>query len=241
MKGNKLIDDRVQISVNLVKLKTHGITFETAIDPDKAVAYKEGEAVDIQEIVHSDHIFVDMKKGLQASELELNEAFNSTDMNHIVKVMLDRGEIQFTQKYRQELRDRKKRKIISTIHRNAIDPKSGLPHPVTRIEAAMEEANVKINDLKKAEDQIANIIKALRPIIPIAIETVIMDIHIPPQYAAKLRGSIAGYGKLVSENWLNDGSLLVKVELPAGLQNEIMDDLNGKSHGACEVKHIERK
>lgn len=240
-KGNKLIDDHIQISVNLVRLKTHGKTFETAIEADKAVAYKEGEAIDIDEIVQSDNVFTDMKKGLIASDAELNEIFNTTNTTQILKTMLDEGEIQFTQKYRTELRERKTNKIINLVHINAIDPKTGLPHPENRIKAAMEEARIKINDLKKAEDQIEEIIQKLRPIIPISMERVVLRVHLPPQYSAKIYSKMQGYGKVSNEQWLNDGGLQANIEMPAGMQGNFIDLINDMCHGACTVDVIERK
>ncbi len=238
MKGNKLIDDHVQISVNLVRYKTHGKNFEIAIDADKALAYKEGDEVDINEIISADDIFEDMKKGMHAKEADLSEVFGTTDTTTVVRVMLEKGEIQFTQKYRAELRDRKMSKIVNIIHRNAVDPKTGAPHPENRIISAMDEAKIKINDLKKAEDQVNEIITKLRPIIPLSLETAKLRVHIPTNFAGKLRSSIAGFGKLTTEQWLNDGSLMLEIELPAGMQGELMDELNNVSHGGCSVEKI---
>ena len=33
------------------------------------------------------------------------------------------------------------------IHRNAVDPKTGLPHPPQRIESAMEEAKIHVDEI----------------------------------------------------------------------------------------------
>jgi len=238
MKGNKLIDDHVQIAVNLVRYKTHGKTFEVAIDADKAVSYKEGEAVDVEEIISAEHIFEDMKKGLHAKEADLKEIFGTEDAVAIAKVMLEKGEIQFTQKYRNDLREKKLNRIVSLIHRNAINPKTKLPHPENRILAAMDEAKVKINDLKRAEDQIEDIVTKLRPIIPLSLETAKLRIHVPTQFSARLRGVLMNWGKLSSEEWLDDGSLLVELQLPAGLQGELMDELNNITHGGCSIEKI---
>ena len=240
-KGNKLIDDHVQISVNLVRLKTHGKTFETAIEPDKAVAYKEGDSIDIDEIVQSDQVFTDMKKGLVASEQELGKVFGTTDTNNILRKMLDEGEIQFTQQYRAALRERKLNKLINLVHVNAIDPKTGLPHPENRIRAAIDEAKVRLNDLKRAEDQVNDVIKKLRPIIPISLEHVILKVHLPPQYSAKIYSKLQDAGKVSGEQWLNDGGLYVHIELPAGMQQDFIDMINDMCHGACSVDVVERK
>lgn len=238
LKGNKLIDDRVQIAVNLARLKSHGKTFEVAINADKVVAYKEGEAIDIEELVQSPKIFSDMKKGLPASKEDLDDVFgDAKDMERIKKI-LDDGEIQFTQKYRKLLREQKTKKIVNLIHRNAIDPKTGLVHPENRIIAAMQEANVKINDLKRAQDQVKDIVQLLRPIIPISIEKVVYQITIPAQFAGRVHGTLISLGTMLNEQWLNDGSLITKVELPAGLGQELVQTVNAMTQGSSQVQKL---
>lgn len=240
MKGNKLIDDHVQISVNLVKYKKAGNTFEVSVNPDKIVEFREGVALDLDEIVNDHKIFIDMKKGLVASESELEDAFGTTNPDKILQTMVEEGEVQFTQKYRDELRERKFNKLVNLIRLNAVDPKTGIPHPETRIRSGLEEAKFKINDLAKAESQVDDAIKVLRPIIPISLERVVLEVHVPTQYAAALHGKIITFGKMRQENWLNDGGLHLLIELPAGLQNKFIDMINNASHGGCTVDVKER-
>ncbi|MCA9478371.1 MAG: ribosome assembly factor SBDS [Nanoarchaeota archaeon] len=236
MKGNKLIDDHIQISVNLLRFKSHGKIFEIAVDPDKAVAYREGDQVDLEEIITSDSIFEDMKKGLVAKKEDLLEVFESTDTNKIVALMLEKGELQFTQKYRSALREKKFNKIVNLIHVNAIDPKTGFPHPEKRIISAMEEAKIKINDFKKPQDQIKEIVDKLRPIIPISIETIKLNVHVPAEHSSRLYGKISGFGKLSKEQWLSDGSLSVDLDLPAGLREQVVSELANDSHGSVIIE-----
>ena len=225
MKGNKLIDDRTQISVNLLKYKSHGKNFEIAVNPDLAVSFKEGDEIEIEELVNAQEIFEDMKKGLFAKTQDLNTVFQTTDFNEIVHIMLEKGELQFTQKYREDLRDRKRKKVINLIHINAVNPKTGLPHPTARIESAMAEAKVKIDNLKRAQDQMNDIVNKLRPILPISVEKIKLELDIPAVSAAKLYGKLAGYGQIIKENWLNDGSLSVVLEIPAGLREQVVREI----------------
>jgi len=241
VKGNKLIDDRVQISVNIARLKKNGKTFEVAIDPDKAVSYKEGTNVPIEEIVQAQHVFSDVKKGLFAPENELKQVFGTINDLEIIKKILDNGEIQFNQKYREELRQRKFNKIVNIIHANAIDPRTGIPHPEIRIRSAMDEARIRIDNLKRAEDQIDSIVKSLRPILPISFEKSELQIHILPSFSAKVRGQIARKAKIFFEDWLQDGSLVLRIELPAGLKNDVIDELNGLTQGTVVVEEIKQK
>ena len=113
-------------------------------------------------------------------------------------------------------REEKRRQIINIIHVNAIDPKTGLPHPAQRIENAIEEAKVHIDENKSAEDQVEGILDKLRPIIPIKFEKKKMQVILPPKYASQSYHVIKSYGEH-KEEWLGDGSLRVVIELPAGI------------------------
>lgn len=236
VKGNKLIDNRVQIAVNIARIKRNGTNYEIAIDPDKAVAYKEGENIPIEEILNAQDVFSDMKKGLHSSEEGLIKSFNTTDINIITKDILDNGEIQFNQKYRDNLREQKYNRIVNIIHTNAIDPRSGLPHPEIRIRAAMQEAKVRVLDLKKAKDQVDTVVKALRPILPISFQKATLQVLVPAQFSAKVRSKINKQVNITKEDWLDDGSLSLKMELPAGLKNSLIDEINNNCHGGCTIQ-----
>lgn len=235
MKGNKLIDDHVQISVNLARFKSHGKLFEVVIDPDKVVAYKQGDALDIDELLQAQKVFADAKKGLAATEADLNSAFETTDTLAVAKKIIDDGDIQFTQKYRQDLREQKYNKVVHLIHRHAMNPQTGLPHPENRVRSAMQEANVHLNDFKKAEDQLDEVVNKLRPIMPISLERVQLKLHVPAVAAAKAYGALQKFGKLKKETWGNDGGLTVEIELPAGLKQDCLAHLQSISHGGVEI------
>jgi ribosome maturation protein SDO1 len=238
MKGNKLIDDRVQIAINLVRYQTHGKTFEVAINPDLVVSFLEGNHVDIQELVESEHIFSDVKKGLFASETELKTIFNTTKIDEIVPIMIKKGEVQFNQKYRDELRQRKYNRIVHLIHKQAIDPRTGLPHPIVRIEASLKEAKVRIDDFKKAEDQLTEIIKKLQPIIPLSCEKTRLELVIPSQYSSQVKYAIANKGKILRETWLDDGGLLLIMEVASGIKMEIISSAQAITKGEASVKEV---
>ncbi len=228
-----------KIHLNLARLKKAGGVFEIVVDPDKAVEYLEGkENITLDEVLKSQDIFFDAKKGEHASEERLKEIFGTTDALKIAEKILKEGEVQLTAEHRARIREEKKKQIINLISRNTCDPKTKLPHPPTRIEIALEEAKVKIDEFKKAEDQVNDIIKALRPILPISIETRKIKVKLLDTAAAKAYGTIRNYGKITQEKWNNDGSWEGVIEVPAGLVNEFFDKLNSMTHGGAETEII---
>ena len=73
----------------------------------------------------------------------------------------------------------KSRQVIDFISRQAVDPKTNLPHPPMRIENAMEQIRYPIDPYKPVEEQAKDIVKLLRPILPLKIEQVIVAVKIP--------------------------------------------------------------
>ncbi|MFC1690599.1 ribosome assembly factor SBDS [Nanoarchaeota archaeon] len=228
--------DREKISHNLAKLKKGGLNFEIAIDADKAMEYKAKGDVDVADIIDSDKVFHDMQKGLLASEEKMQELFGSTNSAEVSKIIIDEGEIQLTAEYRAKLREEKRNRVADIIAKNAIDPTTKIPHPRQRIENALAESKVKIDEFKSAEDQIQDIVKKLQPILPIRFETKNVSMRIPATVAGKCYPVIMQFGKPKEESWNQDGSLSCVLELPAGIVGELMDKLNNITHGSAEIK-----
>jgi ribosome maturation protein SDO1 len=220
----------------IAKLDYMGEHFEILVKPDEARELKNGKAISINEVVVSDTIYKDAKKGLKASPSSLKKVFGTLDFEKIAKEIIERGEIPLTAEQRKEIIEMKKRQIIEYIVRNAIDPKTHLPIPRTRIESAMNEAKVTIDPNKDAEGQAIQIVKEISKVIPIKLAKALIQISCPPQYAGKIKGVLNSLGEVKKTNWLADGSLIAELEIPAGAQNEVIEKLNSLTKGSIEVK-----
>jgi ribosome maturation protein SDO1 len=230
--------DREKISINVARLKKGGENFEVVINPDRVIDFKKGKIENVREVLMYEKIFYDAKKGLEASHDHMITLFETADPLKVAKIILDHGEIQFTQEYRENKRKEKFNKITDILVRNAVDPRTNLPHPRTRIEAALEEAKIKVDDFKDAEEHIQDIVHKLMPILPIKFSTKEIQIRIMPLYASKAHPIMTRYAKILSDHWQSDGSWLCTVEIPAGMQNDLFDALNKLTHGSVESKVV---
>ena len=230
------INTAEKIKLNLAKLKKGGESFEINIDPDLAMDFKQGKEVTVREVLKAEQIFADAKKGELASEAKLEEVFKTTDPVAIAEIIIKEGEVQLTSEFRSEQRETKKRKIMDLIHKNAIDPGTRLPHPLTRIDNAFREAKIQIADFKSAEEQLDEIVTKLRPILPLKFEQAELKVQIPATYAAKSYSLVKQHSKMIKEEWNPDGSWTVDVELPAGLKPEFVDKINSLTHGEAFIK-----
>lgn len=223
--------------ITLARLKRFGQTFEISVDPDKALLYKKGQLTDLDDVMHADNIFLDAKKGMLAPHADLEKAFKTTDPLKIAGIIIKEGEIQFTAEHRAQELEQKIKKIVYLIHKQAIDVRTGFPIPLERIEAALEQAKVHLDENKTPEEQLDTIIMMLRPILPIKIEQKRMSITIPSQYAGKAQSTLRSMG-IQKEDWKSDGSWEVVIEVPAGLLQELIDKVNAVTHGQAVVKML---
>ena len=225
-----------KIKLNIARIKKFGSTFEINIDPDTALKYKKGEISDLKEVLLADNVFSDAKKGMIVPDEELIKSFQTTDISKIAHTILTEGEIQVTAEHRAGIREQKLKKLINMINQQAVDPKTGYPHPVTRIEAALEEAKIHLDDHRTVEEQFDEIISKLRPIIPISIEKAKLTFTIPSVYAGKAYGVVSSNSKILTDNWNADGSWTVNVEMPAGMKLDFLEKLNSLTKGEVVVK-----
>jgi len=227
--------------INLAIYKKGGKTFQIDVDPDLAMDFKEGKDVEIREVLKVQDIFSDAKKGNLAKGTDLVEFFGTEDVLEVAGKIIKEGEVQVSAQYRNKIKDNKRKQLIDIIHRNAVDPSNHLPHPVTRLEAAFEEAKVRVDEKKTAQEQLDDVMKQLRPIIPLKFEIKKIEIKIPSELAGKAYGKVINLGNKLNEKWLDDGSLLVVLEIPAGIESEVYDEVNSLTQGKAEMKVIESR
>ena len=215
----------------IARYEKKGRHFEILVDPEAAEKVMEGKEVNILENLAIDTIFKDARKGEKAGEESIKEIFGTDDISKIAIKIIKEGEIQLTVKQRREMQERKRKSIIDWIARSSMDPRTKLPHPRERIELAIEEAGINIDPFKSVEEQVKKIVEAIRPILPISIQNVRVEIKVPAQYTGKAYGEIVKMVKILKEEWLSDGTFKCVVEMPAGLQAEVYDRLNAITKG----------
>jgi len=225
----------------IARLKMHGQNFEILVDCNNALALREGKDIDLRDVLAAMQVFSDAKKGLAASENAMKQIFGTSEAGDVARQIIQKGEIQLTQEYREKLRGEKRKQIIGMIHRNGVDPKTHLPHPPQRIENAFEEAKFHVDEFRSVQEQVQEALKKLRPILPIKFEVKEIAIKIPPEYAPKCYAPVKQFGTILREEWQSNGYWVAVVELPGGMENDLYDKLNKICHGNVESKILKTK
>jgi len=224
----------------IVKYKSYGQKFEIFADPDLALALRthELEEVDPDKLLAVEEIFEDAQEGKKVSKEALMDVFGTDNVYDVAKKIIEKGDFGLTTKQRKDMREKKKKQIISLIAKDAINPQTNTPHPPARIERAIEEAGLNIDPFKSTEELLKEAIKAIRPIIPIKFEKLKIAVRIPPEYAGRSYGAITNFADIKREEWGADGSWMALVEISASLQSEFYGLINKLTKGEGETKLI---
>jgi ribosome maturation protein SDO1 len=165
----------------------------------------------------------------------LKKYFGTLDPIEIAQVILRDGELQLTTDQRRKLLVEKRAKIINFIASNCINPREKTPHPVARIEKAMDEARITIDAFKSVDEQVPAILDKISEIIPIRMEKMRVAVKVPARFAGSAFGLLKNYG-MKKEEYGSDGSLLCVCEFLAGMQGEFFDKLNKLTSGDVQTK-----
>lgn len=218
----------------IARLKKDGEIFEILVYPREALEFKQ-ERKEIEDVVVYDEIFSDVEQGKKVSSQDLNKNFGTENRLEVAKKILLDGEVQIPKELRNEMTEKKRRQIAAIISKTAINPQTRVPHPIERILGVMEKKGININFYKSAEEQVKEVIEKIRTEIPISIENLNIEINIPAKYSRSAYGKIKSFGKILKENWNNDGSFSCLLEVPAGQKNDVYDKLGALTHGEALI------
>lgn len=210
--------------------------YEINVDLNEALKLRTGQG-SITSALQSPNIYYNLKEGTVASQKDLQEAFGTADLYEIASQIIKKGEVEKTQDYRDEERERKIKQVIALIIRNATD-QHGRPYTEDRIRTAIDEIHYSF-DSRSAEKQMQEVINKLKEIIPIKIETKRIKLTIPARYTGQVYGVLQEYKE--SEEWLSNGNLQAVLDIPAGLLIDFYDKLNSITHGAIQSEELNKE
>ncbi|MBU3913117.1 MAG: ribosome assembly factor SBDS [Nanoarchaeota archaeon] len=219
------------------KLSIKGKRYEILVDVDGAIKVKQGKLVSMANVIISDCVFSDLKKGLRVAEKDLIADFGTSEISAIAERIIKNGEVNIPAEYRDAERENRIKQIVDFLVRNAMNPVTNKPYTPDMIKSSLDRTGVNI-DNRPVEEQISKILEKLRPILPIRIETKKLSIKVPAVHTGKVYGLITEYKE--KEEWLNNGDLAVVINLPAGMQMGFYDKLNAVTHGSAVVEEIKQ-
>jgi len=123
------------------------------------------------------------------------------------------------------------------IARRAQNPQTGNPHPPKRVENALEEAGFHVDWDADVNERFQDAIDDIRPIIPISLDEKTVAIRIPVDKAGKAYDRIQQAAEVKDEQW-GEEYFMCKVEMPAGVLTELMEDIQEIAKGEAEMQEV---
>lgn len=220
---------------NLVVFEKNGRHFELDVEPDNAIAFKQGKNIDLNSVLKSKYVFFNMHKGEFASPNELKTVFGTDDIDKIAMTMLKEGEIQLSEKYREEIRAKLYTRLVGDIHRLAIDARSELPLPTARIENALEEVKFKIKENIRYDITLRDALDAIKVVIPLKITNLQCDVYFDIKYSDQLLNYFQNVGTVIKKE-VQQTRMHAVVEIPSGLRDELVTNINEITHAAAKIE-----
>lgn len=220
----------------VARVTKSGTTYEILVDPDNALKVKMGTELPASKFLVYEEVYRDSKKGIRANTNELMKTFGTTNIQEIALKILREGELQITAEQRKRLIDEKKRQIIDFLSKHAIDPRTNTPIPPQRLELSLEEAGVSIDPFIDAKRQVPKILEKLRMVLPLKVGMAIFLVRVPGESQPPVYRSLKSVGKILREEWGQDGWWRCELEAPAGMITELVEMINRYSSGRGEVK-----
>ena len=171
----------------LARIKKAGKHFEIMVDLELALKLRKGAAVNIQNVLLANDIFTNHKTSSKAASADLVAAFGTSDVFAVADRIVKKGDIQLPTDIKRKKTEEKRKQVAAMISRNAHNPQTGIPHPQERILNAMAQTHINIDPFKPAEQQIDDVIKAIKEILPISMEEITINVLALPQHAAAPR------------------------------------------------------
>ena len=225
----------------IARLQHSGQRFEILVDPNKALEFKKGMKINMSDILAYPAVYKDARSTDMVAEQDLQKNFGTTDIFKIAEKIIKEGELQLTTEQRRSMVEQKKNQVANIIARRGINPQTNTPHPPQRILNVMDKAGVSIDPFVDAELQVDKVVKGIKTMLPIKFQKVTFQMKIPPQFAGRVYPILKNSGSITSEQWLNDGSLSVSVEILGGVQDELFQKVSSLTHGSFESKVIKRE
>lgn len=179
----------------VVKFKHGKIVFEALFKQGCAQKVREGKMA-ISNATFADDVFVSPhQKGTLAKPADLSSAFPGKSGDQILQYIAENGEIQYSAEERKQQVEDKRRKIVEHIHQYYVDPATGKPHPVIRIENALTELRIVIDPEAPMEKELKEVEKRLNDVLPSKRMEMEVIVTIPTDFLKAADAVMKKFGK----------------------------------------------
>lgn len=161
--GIKTPTNQVRLTnIAICKYSSHGKHFQIACYPSKCLNFREGVESDLGEVLQIEQVFSNVSRGIVSPSADLREAFGTTDIREICKIILHKGTLQQSNLERSHSSSRNLNAVIDLLCTKCVDPATNRPYPPETLRDAVKKLGYVMNSDKKPKVMFLDIVKLLQ-------------------------------------------------------------------------------
>lgn len=224
----------------VVRIKKGGKRFEIACYKNKVISWRSGAEKDLDEVLQTHSVFVNVSKGQVAKKEDLTKAFGTEDQTEICKQILAKGELQVSDKERQAQLETMFRDIATIVSEKCINPETRRPYTVNLIERAMKDIHYSVNTNKNSKQQALEVIRKLKETMQIQRAYMRLRLVLPGKEAKRLKEKLKPLLQVVESEDFDD-QLEMTVLVDPGCFREIDEVIRCETKGRGNLEVLSLK
>lgn len=216
------LGQKVLSNVSVVKLDCRGQHFEIAVIPNKVLSWRNGLESDIDNVVQSHSIFVNVDRGMLASQSVVLSTLKVKTLEEALKIILADGKLSLAEKERKIIIANTTKDIASIVASQCVNTNTQRPLTSSMVERAMNEVGFSVNLKKTAKAQAMKLIKTLQiKRYPIARARIRIKFLVPPSGAQKMASMLP----IVESIEPKEDVTVIIAQVDPGLLRPLAEDL----------------
>ncbi|ETV81536.1 SBDS family rRNA metabolism protein, variant [Aphanomyces astaci] len=186
-------------NVAIVRLKKGGCRFEVACYKNKVVNWRNKIETQLDEVLQSHDVFVNVSKGKRATADDMRKVFGTDDVDEVAKLIIDLGELQVSDGERAAFNQSLFQEIATIVAEKCVNPESNRPYPFSVIERAMKEIHYSLIPNRSAKQQALEVISKLQDHMPITRAKMKVQVSVPAKDGKAMKKYLEQHNAAVLE------------------------------------------
>lgn len=197
---------------------------------------------DIDEVLQTHTVFTNVSKGQVAKKDDLIKAFGTDNQTEICKEILQKGELQVSDKERQSQIDQGFKEIATMVADMCINPEIKMPYPVTIIQKSMKDVHYSVKLNQNVKQQALQVIKLLKESIPIERAKLRVRIVLPSKFGKRIKEKLSKVNSIEMEKEnIDDEQINMEFLIDPGDFKEVEKVVQAESKGAALMEVLSYK
>ncbi|KAM6402830.1 ribosome maturation protein SBDS-like [Rhynochetos jubatus] len=233
--------DQIRLTnVAVGRARRGGKRFEIACYRSKVMGWRSGAEKDLDEVLQTHTVFVNVCKGQVAKKEDLVEAFGTDDQTEICKMILSKGELQVSDKERHGQLEQMFRDIATVVAEKRVNPETKRPSTVILLERALKDIHYSVKPHKSTKQQALEVIRGLKETMQIDRAHMRLRFILPAKEGKKLKEKLKPLIKVMESEEFHEQLEIVCLIEP-GCFREIDELIRSETKGKGTLEVLSLK